>query len=330
MYEVFIGVDVSKDVLDYGFHFDNELKYFGQFGNTNKQIKKVVASLAERFGNADFSTWLVCFENTGVYSKRLLRIMHEFGIACVEQDPMTIKYYFSQSRGKTDQWDACRICLYAYERHQSLVLTEQPDKHIQQLKHLHSYRSRLVETKRNLQNVMSEKNIFIDSEILSGTKQINAQIIDHIKEAIKEVDDQIQVIISSKGEIEKNYKLATSVIGIGVVIATGMIIFTNNFKSITDPRKFATYTGIAPFPNQSGRRKGNNKVSRRANIPLKALISNGVQSAINHDPQIKKYKMRLEAKGKPNGVIFNNIKNKLVQRVFSVVKRGTPYIKLAH
>lgn len=330
MYEVFIGVDASKDVLDYAFHFDNEVKYFGQFQNTNKQIKKAFALIAEQVGSADFSTWIVCFENTGVYSKPLLRLMHELGIDCVEEDPKSIKYYFSQSRGKTDQWDACRICEYVYDRHQSLVLTEQPSEQIEQLRHLHSYRRTLIETKNKLQNAMSEKIKFIDAEILGQSKRINAQIIDQLNESIAEIEDQIQSIISSKEELEQNYKLATSVIGIGAVIATGMIIYTNNFKSITEPRKFAAYAGIAPFPNQSGKRKGASKVNKKANIPLKALISNGVLSAINHDPQIRKYKMRLEAKGKPYGVICNNIKNKLVQRVFSVVKRGTPYAKLAY
>jgi len=330
MYEVFIGVDVSKDVLDYAFHFNDQLRYFGQFRNTNKQIKKVIAKLAEHLGNTDFSTWLVCFENTGVYSKRLLRLMHELGIDCIEEDPKSIKYYFSQSRGKTDEWDACRISQYAHDRHQTLKLTEQTDKYIEQLKHLHSYRRTLIETKRKLQNAMSEKLEFIDTEILSGTELINAQLISQINVSISEIEDQIQFVISSEKELEQNYKLATSVIGIGDVIATGIIIYTNNFKSITDPRKFAAYAGIAPFPNQSGKRKGLSKVNKKANIPLKGLISNGVQAAINHDPQINKYKVRLEKKGKPYGVICNNIKNKLVQRVFCVVKRGTPYAKLAY
>lgn len=329
MYDVFIGIDASKDVLDYAFHFNGKLEYFGSYGNTNKQIKKVFARLAEHMGSADFSTWIVCFENTGVYSKRLLRVMLEFEIACVEQDPKAIKYYFSQARGKTDKWDACRIAQYVYERHQDLDLTVQTNKQIEQLKHLHSYRSSIVDTKRKLQNTMSEKADFIDAEILCGTKIINDQLIENLNTSIAELDRQIQVIISSEAEIEKNYKLATSVIGIGAVNATAFIIFTENFKTITDPRKFAAYAGIAPFPNQSGKRKGASHVSKKANIPLKALISNGVQSAINHDPQIKAYKNRLEQQGKPPGVIYNNIKNKLVHRVFSVIKRGTPYVKIA-
>ena len=62
---------------------------------------------------------------------------------------------------------------------------------------------------------------------------------------------------------------------------------------------------------------------------MKALISNGVNSAMKYDNQIRVYRQRLLAKNKKTGIIRNNIKNKLIHRVFSVVNRGTPYVNIA-
>ena len=41
-----------------------------------------------------------------------------------------------------------------------------------------------------------------------------------------------------------------------------------------------------------------------------------------------RYYNRKKEEGKESGVVLNAIKNKLIQRVFAVVKRGTPYVKL--
>ncbi|WP_303318047.1 hypothetical protein Q4Q34_18325 [Flavivirga abyssicola] len=51
-------------------------------------------------------------------------------------------------------------------------------------------------------------------------------------------------------------------------------------------------------------------------------------SAIQHDPVLRMYYKRKVAEGKPKMIALNNVRNKLLARVFSVVKRGTPYVVL--
>jgi len=130
-------------------------------------------------------------------------------------------------------------------------------------------------------------------------------------------------------EIKKNYELVQTVIGVGPITAGLLICQTNNFNDFKCPRKFASYIGIAPFPNQSGGRIGKDRVSSKANKKLKGVLSNGVQTAMQYDPFLKAYSERLKASNKEAGIIYNNVENKLIQRVFSVVRRGTPYVKLA-
>ena len=47
-----------------------------------------------------------------------------------------------------------------------------------------------------------------------------------------------------------------------------------------------------------------------------------------HNPQLKEYFGRKTAQGKEFGVVLNAIKYKLIQRMFAVVKRGTPFVQL--
>jgi hypothetical protein len=65
-----------------------------------------------------------------------------------------------------------------------------------------------------------------------------------------------------------------------------------------------------------------------ANKKMKALLNLASGSAIQADPELKAYyKRRIEA-GKSKMSTLNIVRNKLINRVFAVVKRGTPYVPL--
>jgi len=127
------------------------------------------------------------------------------------------------------------------------------------------------------------------------------------------------------------FSYPTSVTGIGVIIAAFMIVSTNNFTSFENGRKYACYAGIAPFDYSSGTSiKGKTKVSQMGNKRVKSLLSNGANSALRHDPEIKAYYARKMAENKDHKLIVNSICCKLVNRVFAVIKRQTPYVRIYH
>ena len=62
---------------------------------------------------------------------------------------------------------------------------------------------------------------------------------------------------------------------------------------------------------------------------MKALFNMAARSAIQHDPELKKYFDNRMEKGANGMSTINIIRNKLIHRVFAVVKRGTPYVIMA-
>jgi transposase len=89
----------------------------------------------------------------------------------------------------------------------------------------------------------------------------------------------------------------------------------------------ACYAGVAPFPYQSGTSiKGRTKVHPLADKKLKSLLNMCAISAIRHDKEIKTYYERKAAEGKNKMLIINNVKCKLLARVFAVINRKTPFI----
>jgi len=66
-----------------------------------------------------------------------------------------------------------------------------------------------------------------------------------------------------------------------------------------------------------------------ANKHLKAMLTQAANTAVQHDRELKQYYQRKLEQGKNKFSVLNAVKNKLIHRVFAVVKRGTPYVELA-
>jgi len=154
-------------------------------------------------------------------------------------------------------------------------------------------------------------------------------MIVELTKQINKINTQMQSIIDQDISLKETYKLVTSVKGIGMQTAIMIIVFTDNFSKFENWRKFASYCGIAPFPYQSGTSiKRWTKVSHLANKKLKAIINMCAISAIQHNPEMKVYYQKRVEQGKSKMSTVNIIRNKLIARVFAVVKRQTPYVDI--
>ena len=146
-----------------------------------------------------------------------------------------------------------------------------------------------------------------------------------MKADLKAVDKKIKQLIDQDPVLKELFDIVDSVKGIGPVIATEVLITTNEFKDITDPKKYACYSGFAPFEHSSGKYKGKSRVSNKANKKVKALFHNGSMSAIQHCKELKEYYQRKVGEGKNEMLVMNNVCNKLVHRIFACVSRREKY-----
>jgi transposase len=327
MYKFFVGVDVSKGWIDVSSTEGRAVSYTGQFTNTISGFKEVISTL-KKTTSLDQSEWFICFENTGTYSKLLLQWLCSQGIACKEENPTIIAKLPEVHRGKSDKLDAGLICQYAYEKRDKIKPTQLPTPAIATLKKLLSRRNLHVRQCAALKTSLKEHKAEFPAELLKQLDQQNKLLIDNHNECISFIENQIEELVNSNEEMRRNSELSQTVIGIGPIITWYMIATSGNFKNFATSRQYSTFGGIAPFPKGSGKKKGRNKVSQIADKGIKALLSNGAISAITHDPEIRRYYHRKLKEGKVEGVALNNVKNKLVARVFAVIHRGTPFVKL--
>ena len=241
---------------------------------------------------------------------------------------MKISLSLGIRRGKNDKIDSRVICNYAYEKRDKIKPSVLTKPLIIKLKSLLSRRDLLVKHRTALKVSVKDQKSSLEENFYLELEAINNDIIKYYDGQIRQLENKIQQLVESDPVVAMNNKLLQSIVGIGQITSAYLISTTNNFESFTKSRKYACYSGIAPFPNSSGTRIGKTKVSHMANKKMKSLFSNCIAAAIVHDPEISLYYKRKRNEGKKYGVVANAIKNKLIHRVFAVIKRQTPYVKM--
>lgn len=143
---------------------------------------------------------------------------------------------------------------------------------------------------------------------------------------VKKLEAQMVALLQTDQQILRNYHIISSIKGIGQINALMTIAYTENFTSFDNPRYYAVYVGVVPFDHSSGTSMNKRKrVSQLANKELKQELNQAARVAIEWNKDLKQYAEN-KMKTKPYKVVLNNVKFKLILRMFSLVKRGAFYV----
>lgn len=329
MKKYFIGIDISNKTLDVcviiGKTEDLIVEF--QVENSEQGLKKIFSNLKQK--KINFSDSWFCYEHTGIYGVLLTYYLDKNESSFSAVPAYEIKHSLGLVRGKNDKVDARRIAIYASRNRNKLIQTRFSGESIFKMKQLLTYRNQLIKISVQLQNSLkSFKIASMTMEYDYITNRIEDQV-QEIKEKITQVQDEIMSIIKQNDGVYNNYKMITSIKGIGPVIAFYVIVHTLNFTSFENSRRFNCYAGVAPFGTDSGTSIHTHpKVSSMANKRLKALLYNGANSAVRNDPELKQYYNKKRNEGKDHQLIMNAVACKIVGRMFAVVKRQTPFVSL--
>lgn len=326
-YPIIIGIDISKLKLDIvGINLENEIIFKHQIiDNKKTKIKSFLKRIVAENNKDEI---LIVFENTGVYGYFLASILYQYNMNYSNLSALEIHKSIGIKRGKSDKSDALMIAKYALANRFKIELSSFTHEHLTKLKVLHTQREKVIKAIRTFGN-NKEFEKFLPKQIIADLIKTNTSIIKNLKKNLKCIDKQILDIINSNKSLKVNYDLIQSVPGVGPQTATYLLIVTKGFTTFNNARKIACYAGVAPFPYQSGSSiNGRNKVSHLADKKLKSLLNMCALNAKKYDYQLKSYFESKVEKGKNKMLVLNNIRNKLLHRIFAVIKRQQPYVNI--
>lgn len=321
--EKFIGIDVSKQTLDIALYGTN---HHIRITNNSSGFKQLLSWL-KSIGLSGDDCWFV-FEYTGGYEYRLVQFCVSRHIPYTRVPGLEIKKSLGIQRGKNDKIDARRIAVYGYEKQDKLQAHSPRNANIERLAQLLSQRNSFVNTRKVNTTKVNELLAIADFKNSDPLiKRYNKAIKDS-ERIIKEIESEMMQLVSADPALQTNYDLITSIPGIGKVNAWMTLIYTDNFTRFSDGRKYGAYSGVVPYQYQSGSSISyKSRVSHLANKEIKASLDMAAKSAIASDPEINAYYQRRKQMGKHHMSIMNEVKFKLILRIFSVVNKQTPYVK---
>jgi transposase len=321
--EFFIGVDVSKLTLDVSVH---GTKNHIRIANTSEGFKQLMAWL-KSLNIALCNCWFV-MEYTGGYEYRLVQFCQSKQIAFTRVPGLQIKKSLGMQRGKNDKIDSKRIAEYGYEKRDKLKEHKVCSIAITGLKRFLTQRRAFVNDRKAHEHRMKELLAMEDLKANAPLILYYKQAVGFAVKMIDKVEKEIRKIISKDESMSRNFNLITSIPGIGEVNGWMTIAYTENFECFPNGRTYGAYVGVVPYEHSSGTSiRGRSRVSQMANKPLKADLSMAAKASVQHDPEMKEYYEGRIAMGKKHMAVMNEVKFKLVLRMFAVVNKGEFYVK---
>ncbi|KHJ38372.1 transposase IS116/IS110/IS902 family protein [Pedobacter glucosidilyticus] len=318
MNQVFIGIDVSAATLDICIKVNDSLS-FVVIKNQIKDIKKFLQPYQDQ-------NVKIAMENTGRYNWAFYEALSGFEFTTYVISPLHLKKSLGLVRGKNDKIDAERIVSFLIKNHLDLRPWVCPSTTIQKLKIWITERNHRIKSKRQLSTMNKDypkmKGLGIDKSL----KMMNKKLIASLDAQIMAIEKEITLLLKVDSEIQKQVELIGSVPGVGKVLSWEIIAKTNGFTTIKTPREMACYCGVAPFEYQSGTsiyRKP--AVSHLADKTIKSLLHLGAMSAIRLKNDLGEYYRRKVAEGKNKMSVINAVRNKIIHRIYAVLKNQTIY-----
>lgn len=317
--QTFIGIDISKKTLDLVVNHDQCTEHF-QISNNPKAIRKFLINYVEE-------DLFIGMENTGRYNYPVYEVLAELKAKVFVIPPLHLKKSFGLIRGKNDKIDAKRILAFVQKNWTELKEWKIPSYHVQKLKVLLAERNSRIKMMKQLKTTQQEYELICSIAREENLMKMNNQLIRSLEKQILEIEEKIEQVIASDDEMTKHADMIKSVPGVGRVLCWVLIAKTDNFRSITNPRKLACYSGVVPFEHQSGTSiKRKERVSMYADKDLKSLLHLGAMSAIRLNNDLMVYYRRKVDEGKNKMSVLNAVRNKIIHRVYAVIRSQTPYV----
>ena len=328
-FDFVVGIDISKKTLDVCFVDASRTETFQTIANSDKAVNSLLKQItsAKSFQK---EKWLFVMEYTGIYNHKLVSLLEDYELHLWQVNPIDIIRSGGIQRGKTDKIDALRIAKYAIRNIDKYSPHIPMREELIQIKRLFAVRRNLVKSKKQIK-ALSQDYDFLNPKLIDAEKGPVSHALKALKVQIDTIEEEIKMRILNDPKLSRLYIIITSIKGLSFVTAVKIIIVTNEFKKITSPKSLACHCGIAPFEHSSGTSlKRATRVSHMADKELKKLLHLGAVAAIAHPGELRDYYLRKVEQGKHKMKVINNVRNKLVHRVYACVKNDRIYHKKYH
>ena len=309
--KVVAGIDVSKATLDVCIAPSGEVRQFQNDAGGRRGLRKMLHKAKVE---------LVVVEATGRYHRALHRSLHDADFRVAVVSPLQARR-FAQALGqlaKTDPIDAA-VLAHLGQAMDPDATPPRSDAHFR-LGDLARARAQLVKSRIAISNSIRE---YEAPETVAAFKQL----VDDINREIGQLEGAIRAVIVDDPEHARRDRILRSIPGIGPVTAAVLCAELPELGTL-GRRQAAALVGVAPFPDDSGKRAGTRYCKGGRAVPRNVLYM-AAMTAIYHNADMSRLYQRLTEKGKPHKVATVAVMRKLLILANVLIRDDREWASLA-
>lgn len=125
-----------------------------------------------------------------------------------------------------------------------------------------------------------------------------------IKKQIVRIDKELNKVIKQDPDIFQKVKNLKTMPGCEMLLAANLIVVTDNFTRLQNPKQSAAFIGIVPYQHQSGSVFRKPRIRHFGPQYIRKLLRLGSQSVATHNKTFRSYYLRKLTQGKAKALVL--------------------------
>jgi transposase len=301
--QVWVGVDVSKGWLDVA-TWPQTKPY--RLGNDEAGWAELI-KLCQAW-----SVKMVVLEPTGGRERALAQALRRAQVAIRIVNPHRFRQFASGVAGpaKNDARDALMLARYGEQ------LPVRPPRHdplAEQMAELITARRQRIEERVRL---ISQIELVLDKAL----RRLAAQRLKRIETELTLIDGRLAELVRADQRMAERDRLIRSLKGAGVTLSQTLLALVPELDDL-DRRELAALVGLAPFDDDSGKRRGARRI-QGGRAEVRRVVYMAAMSAANHNPVLKAFRKRLIANGKSPNVALVALARRMLGIIVALLRSG--------
>ena len=324
-----VGMDIGKDfiylcVKNQDIETNVSIKSTTTYSNTSRGWEAISKYLKKHL--SDGLPYKIILEATGIYHENIAYYLHDLGYEiCIILPKQS--YYFAKSinmKSKNDNNDSKMLAQMGIEKFGTIKKWNAPSATMKQLRQLTRHRRQLVDhcTQYKNQKHSLEHSHQPNSIVLVS---VNRQI-EFLDEQISGLEKQIKLCVESEPELEQGIQNICTIKGFSLTSAAVIVAETYGFELFTSIPQLVSYAGYDVIENQSGKRTGKTKISKKGNSNIRAALFFPALVTVKHTGEFKSLNARIyERNPKVKMIGYVAVQRKLLVLAYTLYKNNDTY-----
>lgn len=323
-----IGIDMAMDKFDVclmsvDITLQTKIKATRKFTNTPKGFEDLLAWVTKHRKVEASSEFLM--EATGVYHEKLAIWLTEQGEKVFVVLPNKSKKYM-QALGlktKNDGVDAMGLAMMSV------------GNRFQEWRPIGKYNYELRLLTRHYQSTQEIKTAYGNQiHALEHSGYCSKQIIKQLKKSIELCEKQLKESkiniakhIAKDEEVKQKVDKICVIKGVDILTVATIIAETNGFELFKNQSQLVSYSGYDIVENQSGKRVGKTKISKKGNSRIRRILHMPAFNVVKYEPSFNRFYKRIFERTNMKMKGYVAVQKKLLLTMYTLWKKNEAFDK---